>query len=415
MNRSSILAAVAALTIATPGLATVGYFAHGYGTQSKGMGGAGVGFPSSSITPATNPAGLAFVSARVDLGAALFSPDRRYTVSGAPSGYQGTMGLAAGSVVSGSKNFAVPTMGAAWEFGPETRVGLALFGNGGMNTDYPGSTFYGGKTGVDLQQAFVMPTYARLFAGKHAFGISPIFAYQTFEARGLAAFSAMSSNAACLSNRGHDTSHGFGARVGYLGQLTPRFAIGAGFQSRLAMSKFNDYCGLFAEDGSFDIPMNWTAGVAGKPLSALTLAADVQEIYYSDVNSVGNAMLPNLGLAQLGQTNGAGFGWRDMTIVKLGAEYAMSPALTVRGGYAYGRQPIPKSEVMMNILAPGVMEQHATLGATRSFGRTALSVAVTRAFTKSVEGANPLEAPGQQSIKLEMDQWDVDLGLSFGL
>ena len=99
----------------------------------------------------------------------------------------------------------------------------------------------------------------------------------------------------------------------------------------------------------------------------------------------------------------------------LRADYSLRENITLRGGYDYGRQPIPKSEVMMNILAPGVMEQHATLGATRSFGRTALSLAVTRAFSKSVEGANALEAPGQQTIKLEMQQWDVDLGLSYGL
>ena len=37
-----------------------------------------------------------------------------------------------------------------------------------------------------------------------------------------------------------------------------------------------------------------------------------------------------------------------------------------------------------------------------------------RALSQSVKGPNPLEAPGQQTIELRMDQWDVEVGFSFG-
>jgi hypothetical protein len=33
----------------------------------------------------------------------------------------------------------------------------------------------------------------------------------------------------------------------------------------------------------------------------------------------------------------------------------------------------------------------------------------------SVSGPNPLEAPGLQTIELEMDQWDLELGFSWGI
>jgi len=38
-----------------------------------------------------------------------------------------------------------------------------------------------------------------------------------------------------------------------------------------------------------------------------------------------------------------------------------------------------------------------------------------RSFSKSVTGANPLEAPGAQMIELKMDQWEFELGFGFGI
>jgi hypothetical protein len=38
-----------------------------------------------------------------------------------------------------------------------------------------------------------------------------------------------------------------------------------------------------------------------------------------------------------------------------------------------------------------------------------------RAFTKHLLGANPLEAPGQQMIDLEMNQWEFEIGWGFGI
>jgi len=53
----------------------------------------------------------------------------------------------------------------------------------------------------------------------------------------------------------------------------------------------------FAEGGDFDIPANWNAGIVYQPVSALTLAFDVQKIYYSDVDSVGNHFNPHSTIA----------------------------------------------------------------------------------------------------------------------
>lgn len=395
--------------------ATNGYFSHGYSTKNKALAGAGVALPQDALAASVNPAGMAFVGKRVDLGLALFNPNREYTVTGNPSGFPGTFGLTPGTVESDSKWFLVPSLGFNWMLNQNNSIGVSIFGNGGMNTDYDTGTFFGSSpTGVDLMQLFVTPTYAVKLHPKHAVGISAVLAYQRFEVKGLQAFAGFSSDASKLTNNEHENSYGYGGRIGYMGEVLPSLHLGGSYQTKVYMTELDDYKGLFAEQGGFDIPSNWTVGLAYKATPALTFVFDVQQIYYSDVKSINNPLLPNIMTSRLGDDNGAGFGWEDMTVYKIGAQWQSSKDWTWRAGYSYGKQPIPDSEVLFNILAPGVIEQHATVGLTKAIGNNQeIDFSLMRAFSKSISGPNPLEVPGQQKIELKMNQWEVAIAYSY--
>jgi long-chain fatty acid transport protein len=414
------IAALAGLTVLasgslTPASATNGYFSHGYGTKSKAMAGAGVALPLDALAPATNPAAMVLVGPRWDIGVGLFSPDRDYDVKGNPSGLPGTFGLAPGIVESGSTLFFVPHVGANFRLSDRSTFGVAMYGNGGMNTDYETRTFGFTPTGVDLQQLFVAPTVAFKIDERNAVGVTGIVAYQRFKAQGLAAFSFMSSEPGSLTDNGYANSFGGGVRVGYLGEWSRHFSFGASYQTRVWMSEFDKYAGLFAGSGDFDIPSNWVVGVAVKPTDRVDIAFDVQQVRYSEVNAVGDPMLPNMMTAPLGGENGAGFGWDDMVTYKIGTQFRPAGNWTWRAGFSIGEQPIKESEVLLNILAPGVMEKHVTFGVTRDLGPgRAINLSVMRAVSSGVSGANPLEVPGLQTVTLDMDQWDVEVSYSFG-
>jgi len=81
-----LLMLVLALCFSGVAQATNGYFANGYSIESKAMAGAGVALPQGSLDASTNPASMAFVGNRVDIGLSLFNPNREYTVKGNPSG-----------------------------------------------------------------------------------------------------------------------------------------------------------------------------------------------------------------------------------------------------------------------------------------------------------------------------------------
>ncbi len=122
--------------MANGAFATNGHFSHGIGTKSKGMAGAGVALALDSLAGGTNPASMVFVGSRWDIGVAVFNPNREYTVTGNPSGFPGTFGLAPGTVESDTNVFVIPSLGVNLMFSDKTSLGMSMFGLGGMNTDY---------------------------------------------------------------------------------------------------------------------------------------------------------------------------------------------------------------------------------------------------------------------------------------
>lgn len=417
-----VMIAIAFVSIGGTATATNGYFSHGYGTQSKALGGATVAYPQSGFSAATNPAGMVWSGSGYDFSISLFNPNREYTVTGNPSGQQGTFPLTPGRVESDSKLFVIPGLAANWMIDEKYSVGVTLYANGGMNTNYDTKTFNNPQapvtqpTGVDLGQFFAAATYSRKLADQHSIGVTGIFGFQRFEARGLQAFGGFSTDGTKLTDNKHATSTGFGGKFGYLGKLSDRFQVGASYQTKMYMSKFDDYAGLFAEQGDFDIPSSWSVGAAVQAADVLWIMGEVQQVRYSEVVSVSNPMNPanfQQGVL-LGSDNGSGFGWEDMTTYKFGLEWEGLADMPFRAGYSFGKQPIPDTETMFNILAPGVIEQHLTFGFSRKMCKgKELSVAIMHGLSKSVTGDNPMEVPGAQQIELKMNQWEFTVGLHF--
>jgi len=414
-NRLAPILAVL-LAIAPAAFATNGYFLHGIGTSSKAMAGATTALPQEALDADTNPAAGVFVERGRSFSLSLFSPDRQYTITGNPSGYPQTFGLTPGTVSSESKYFPMPAAGFNFRPNDVSAITVNVTAHGGMNTDYRTSTFYGSDhTGVDLAQMFLSTTYSHKITKNQSLGISAIVVAQRFKASGLEAFANFSSEPECLTGNGYAWSQGIGVKAGYLAQLE-KFSFGLAYSPKIAMSEFDDYCGLFAEEGSFDIPASGSIGIAYKVTEPLTVTADVQRIEYSGVASIGNGLIPNLATAPLGTDGGAGFGWKDINVYKVGVQWKANEDWTWRAGYSKGDQPIPDSEVLFNILAPGIIEDHFTLGFSKSLVRAPgrFNVALMYAPAQTVKGANPLEVPGGQQIELKMNEYEIEFGYSFG-
>ncbi len=411
-----------ALALPATSFATNGYFSHGTSIAEKGMAGAGNAYSQDAMAASNNPAGMVLQGDRLDVGLALFAPMRSYTVANNPTtGCPTCFSLAPGTVESENELFVIPQYGQNWMLNSESSIGISVYGNGGMNTEYaagagPG-TFGGGTAGVDLSQLFIATTYSRKFSESASWGISGIIAYQRFEATGLSQFGAfgLSSDPNNLTNNGTDSATGFGIRLGVQAEVTSGITLGFAYQPKIDMSEFDSYAGLFAEQGDFDIPSNYTLGLAWHISDKRVFLIDVQQINYSDVAAVNSPIsplvtdcfgTPGTGPGCLGANGGAGFGWQDMTIVKLGYEWQSSDAWTWRVGYSRADQPIPDSEALFNILAPGVIEEHLTFGFTRALTNNSdFNIALMYAPNFSVSGPNTFDPA--QTIEIEMVQYEL--------
>ncbi|MES1998422.1 MAG: outer membrane protein transport protein [Pseudomonadota bacterium] len=417
--------------------ATNGYFLPGYGAASVGMGGVGVAFAQDSLSAAANPAGIVDVGMRADLGILIFNPVRSAAVGTASSSGQDAGFGFNGESDSINKYYPMPSAGYVMPWSDKLSFGIAMVGNGGMNTTYQ-KNFYqlngqASKTlGIDLMQ-LLMPITAAYKVDEHnAIGASLVLGAQRFSARGLQAFglAGISSDPQHLTNNGHDFAQGAGVRVGWRGKfMDDRLTLGATYASKVYMSRFAKYSGLFAGGGNFDVPANYALGIAVKATPAMTVAFDVERILYSGVPSVGNlgpggtlgtagvpAFLPpyffgngNPAL-KLGADNGMGFGWRDQTVFKLGMAYQYNSHWTLRTGFNYGKTPIRDDQLAFATLAPATVEKHYTVGFTYSPDKnTEMTLAYLRA-------ANHVQSNNNQNIVggVDIQMYQNDLEFSYG-
>jgi len=432
MKLKKIAALIAIAGLSTSAFATNGYFSQGYGMKAKGMGGAATAMAVDTFGGANNPASMVWVGSRIDFGADLFSPRREVSRQGSGTPFD------VSAVDSDSNYFLIPEFGYNKMLNSNMSAGVTVYGNGGMNTDFPGGQIpagvcFGsptpsnilcgnGSLGVDLMQLIIAPTFAMKINKDHSFGISPLIGYQRFKVDGLQAFTGFSQSPNEVTNKGYDDAYGFGVRIGWMGKVSDTVTLGAAYSSKISMSKFDKYKGLFAEQGDFDIPENYNIGISVKATPKVTVAFDIQQINYSNVRSVANGVTNSLnftGTDQLGSNNGSGFKWRDQTVYKLGLEYGYSNDLTLRAGFNYGKTPIRNGttdDVTFNIIAPGVVEQHLTLGATWILAnKSELTVSYMHAFSKSITGPSAFQAFGLPATTTETLKMHQDsIGIAYG-
>lgn len=399
--------------------ATNGYLPIGYGMKNEGMGGVGIALPQDSIAAANNPAGMVMVGDRIDMGLTWFKPTRSSTISGNGFGMNGSYDG------NGKSNFFIPQFGYNKMISADTSLGVSVFGNGGMNTQYNVNPFaaFGssGAAGINLEQLFVAPTWSMKINQSNAVGVSLNLAYQRFSATGLQAFdnAAFSSNPGFVTNNGTDSSTGYGLRFGWTGEVTPTVTLGATYQTKTKMGKLSKYSGLFANQGNFDIPSNYGAGIAVKATPTTTVGFDIERINYGDIPSVGTAFTsvpPGFGGTgpQLGASNGPGFGWQNMTVYKLGVSYDYDSSLTLRAGLNHNNQQIPTSQTLLNILAPGVVQDHLSLGATWKLAdKSEVTLAFVHAFKQSVNGAGSIP-PQLGSGNANISMYEDSIGITYG-
>ena len=266
------------LILGTPCNATNGIYLIGYGAKSRSMGGVGIGYTQDSLGNQLNPAGITSTldsgAMRLDMDIMYFNPRATATIpdprdppnAGNPIEYD-----------SHADQFLIPAMGAVYKFNRKLYLGFSFVGAGGGGTRYTrlsplgfnffnpaGRTDVGDTLGVSYLQANMAMTAAYKINKNNTIAVSPVIGVAQFRAYGLGVFKPFSSDPDALTNNGNDYSYGAGIRLGWQGKLHDRLTLGATYSSKIYMTEFEKYKGLFAEHGSLDNPANVGLGLGLK-------------------------------------------------------------------------------------------------------------------------------------------------------
>ncbi len=450
---SSILL-LSGVTFAQLAIATNGYFAHGIGARNKAMAGAGMALPEDAISIVNNPASAALLGERIDAGVAVFMPRRNYTtLFGGNDGRYNSFSFENVNTDSDEDLFFSPEIAGThflpggyslgWAF--YMRTGLATSYKGGSATfdpDFDGplgiSTFPGtygdGVTEFEMSQALIDIALASTLGDATAFGVSAVLAAQSLEVKGIGGFAKYTETFAAsnggvlpdeLSGNGRDVSYGAGLKAGLHRQFGKHFSLAASYWSEINMGSYGDYADLFAGGGDFDIPARAALGGTWQPSDRFSLSLDMQYIFYSGIDALGNSFAniydcPTAGFGGqnlkrcLGGSDGPGFGWDDMPVLSIGSHWDVNDRWTLRAGFSLGDQPVTYYENTFNIPVISLTETHYTFGLSHRLDNgDELSFAFMYTEEESLEELNQLDS--SQVVRITTDQFDFHLSYSWGL
>ena len=358
-------------------LAVNGTFDYGFSEITRGMAGAGSALPQDSIITAIDPAGLVRLKKQLDVGGTLYLPDEGYNADNvsAPTPPIGSIIVAPGKGINRLSLLALPDIGINIPIDDRSAFGVALYSLAGVGVKFDSDSnaivsgnslpgpFGDNQLKSDLKEAVTSITYAHKFLNNSSWGVSLLLGVQTLESTGGKNLAALTKYPNNIAGKGTDYSFGIGAKFGVLLALRKNLDLNVSYQPKMHMSKFDKYKGLYPNAGELDTPAFATIGVAWHVKPSFVLVGDLVRIWYKDIPAYGTShdALVN-GTCQMGDTdkcmggkNGAGFGWDNALIYKVGAQWSITPKTTIRAGYNHSNQILNSNYATENMITIGAL------------------------------------------------------------
>jgi long-chain fatty acid transport protein len=420
MKRSLISVGVVC-ALASPAYATNGMSLEGYGAKSASMGGASMAYDIGNSGMMGNPAtlGLRKEGNNFGIGVTVLQPDVNASIPayGLSSDSQGT-------------SYVMPSISFIRKDGDFT-YGVGVFAQGGMGTDYSGTSFLSGGTGL--------PQMSQVGFGRVMFPL----AYQVNKELTVAAqvdyvWSSMDLQMLQMDPQGNGgyvnvkdnsdytgqmTGSGFAFNLGAVYKFNEEFSMGAVYRSQSNIGDLKGSGTLTPFMGGMSpgaVPANYSVvdfqwpetfglGMAWNISPEFMVVADIKQLMWSKTmaNFTLNTEVPAFGMAQSASMPQ---NWSDQTVFSLGGQYKITPDIALRMGYNYGANPVPSDT--LNPLFPAIVEQHFTFGAGWQIDKAnSLAIAFTYAPAVTQTMTNPTAPPIEMSHSQTL--WRLNYAYNF--
>lgn len=423
---------VATCLLAVPtALAGNGHFIHGVGPVNSSMGGAGVALPQGAVASLyLNPALLT----KIEGHAFEFDVELVQSKPTIASTVQTPFGAFSGKTEDETDLAVVPS--SAWARGPRDggnlAYGMGFLSLAGFGSDFPQDP--GNPILAPQPQGFgaVYSSYRFLkvpvaaawqLNDRLALGVSFNGGWASLSARpfGGAAPDCSSPTTCYFPDLQEDSSFGWGAQVGIHYEVTEAWALGLSYSTKMRFNEF-DWNTTHANPNlpnfgtarevqfTLDVPRSVTFGT-GYQRGPFSFALDGRWINYEDTVGFGSGFDPRTGAA-------LGLGWQDIWVWAVGAEYQVTPAVALRGGWNRSEAAVTSDSVFGNVASLALFEDHLTLGlGIQASEALELNFAYYRVFENEETGPflGPQGPVPGTSVTGTMEVDSFLFGFSFGL
>jgi long-chain fatty acid transport protein len=397
------------------------------GAKSMGRAGTAIAVGDDTTVMNTNPALLSNIgTARADLSMEMMFPE---------FGYRNAVNDTGGK----KPIYVIPSAGYAKRINDRLVLGMAMFNEGGTGTDYGvlnvnnalvgGAGTYGIEHSSQFGYMIVAPTAAYQMSEGLSLGISPQIGYGMLRMKMPFANPALSRFGAADMD-GTDTN--FRVKLGLAYNTGGRYGFGVAWTSKAAINAAGDATintptgdmpGMPAESimrakslmkigwpSSLKVGAFYDAGSYGR------ISADIQRVrwseYFRSIPVTFSGVTFN-GMAMPDQSFTMDIGMKDQTALRVGYEYPLNSAVTLRAGWAHGKNPIP-AQGIIPIFNP-IVENHVTFGlgyqAARNFE---FNLGVVRGLKNTVTGAAVhAVSPDAANSQTDMAFWSMAFQLSY--
>jgi long-chain fatty acid transport protein len=411
-----------AAILASPAYATNGMSLEGYGAKSAAMGGTSMAYDIGNSGMMGNPAtlGLRKEGNNFGIGVTVLQPDINASIP--------AFGLSSDSEAT---SFLMPSLSFIRKDGDFT-YGVGVFAQGGMGTEYPGTSFLAMNSGLPQmsQVGFGRVMFPLAYQATKELSIAAQIDYvwASMDLQRLVPPNPMAPMGGYVSVKddsdftGQMTGSGFALKLGAVYQFNNEFSVGATYHSETSL---DDLTGsgtftAFTPMGPASLPANYTVndfqwpatfgiGMAWNVTPELLVAADIKQLMWSQTLSDFSLTteIPGFG----GGTGVERQDWSDQTVFAIGAQYKIDPAVALRIGYNYGANPVPDDTI--NYLFPAITEQHFSFGVGWQIDK---ANSLSAAFTYAPEVTQTAVAPNQLApleISHSQTLWRLNYAYSF--
>ena len=398
------------------------------GPINSSMAGASMAAPIDFGSSYWNPATISGLDRdEFLLGSALIIPSIHLQTT-LPGGTFGPFPSGSRSGVSRSNSGVASNLatGAAFQLSEDSpwTLGIGIFGLAGGGVNFAGSNTQPLLTPRNPPRTFgVGPIYSSL----STLEITPIASYQATGKLAIAAGPIITSTGASfapaffapnprdsfgLAGFPNATNSrpfwGGGFQLGLFYKVNKNWNFGFSYKSPIYQERWSynasapngsaRYIGLQA-----GLPETISWGVAYKGLPKTLIDMDLRYFDYKDTPLFGQSL------------RDGGLGWRSVFAVATGVQYQLSEKLTLRGGYLYNTNPIPSTNTLFNIQAPGITTNTLSLGGSYHLTENiTTSAAWVHGFRNSISGGVE-QLPGASTrLDTQTDSIVVGLNIQFG-